>query len=62
MYCAFTFHVLHISLDIHEQHDLVFHNINKYYLYVDFVSFVPWMARIFLSICMGSSFGKVIED
>jgi hypothetical protein len=24
-------HVVHASLDIHEQHDLVFHNINKVY-------------------------------
>ncbi len=34
-------HVVHISLDIHEQNDLVFHNTNKDYLYVDIISFLP---------------------
>jgi hypothetical protein len=30
-------HVVHVFLDTHEQHDMVFHNINKDYLYVDVV-------------------------
>jgi hypothetical protein len=34
-------HVIHASLDTHEQHDLVLDNINKDYLYVDVASFVP---------------------
>jgi hypothetical protein len=33
-------HVVHASLDIHKQHDLVFHNINKDCLYIDIVSLV----------------------
>ncbi len=34
-------HVVHTSLDNHEQHDLVFHNKNKDYLYVGVTSFAP---------------------
>jgi hypothetical protein len=34
-------HVIHTSLNTREQHDLVFHNTNKNYLYVDVASFVP---------------------
>jgi hypothetical protein len=34
-------HVVHISVDTHEQHDLVIHNTNKDYLYVDIISFLP---------------------
>jgi len=34
-------HVDHVSLDICEQHDLVFHNTNKYFLYVNIVLFIP---------------------
>ncbi len=34
-------HVVHTSLDIHEQHDLVLHNMNKDYLYVAVVSLIP---------------------
>ncbi len=56
-------YVVHASLDIHEQHNLVLHNINKDYLYVGIVSFVPYMKglNLVLSICMGLSFGKVVE-
>ncbi len=55
-------YVVHVSLDIHEQHDLVFHNTNKDYLYVNIVSlcFVRGL-NLVLSICMGSSCGKVIK-
>jgi len=35
-------HAVHASLDIHEQRDLVPHNIIKNYLYVGIVSFAPW--------------------
>jgi hypothetical protein len=38
-------HVVHIFLDICEQHDLVFHNTNKDYLYVN-VSPTLWRAWI----------------
>jgi hypothetical protein len=34
-------HEVHASLDICKQHDLVFHNTHKDYLYVDVVSFAP---------------------
>jgi len=39
-------HVVHIFLDIHKQHDLVFHNTNKDYLYIGVVSLAPWKAWI----------------
>jgi hypothetical protein len=34
-------HVVHVSLDIHEQHDSILHNINKKYFYVNIASLVP---------------------
>jgi hypothetical protein len=39
-------HVDHASFDICEQHDLVFHNINKDFLYVNVVFLVPWKVWI----------------
>jgi hypothetical protein len=35
-------HVDHASLNIHNQHDMVFHNSNKYCLYVNVDFFVLW--------------------
>jgi hypothetical protein len=32
-----VWHVVHASLDIHEQHDLILHNTNKDYLYIDII-------------------------
>ncbi len=39
-------HVDHASLDILKQHDLVLHNINKNYLYMDVISHVSWRVWI----------------
>jgi hypothetical protein len=39
-------HVVHFSLDIHKQYDMVLHNINKDYLYVDVVFLALWRAWI----------------
>jgi hypothetical protein len=33
-------HVVHIFLDIHGQHEMVFHNTNKDYLYVIITSLI----------------------
>ncbi len=54
-------HVDHVSLDICEQHDLVFHNINKDFLYVNVVFYSMKGLNLVLSICMGSSFGEVAK-
>jgi len=55
-------HVVDVPLDIHEQHNLVFHNTNKDYLYINivFFGFVRGL-NLVLSIYMGLPFGKVVE-
>jgi hypothetical protein len=39
-------HMVHVALDIHEQHDLVLHNTNKKYLSVDVAALTSWRAWI----------------
>ncbi len=39
-------HVVHTSLDTHEQHDMVLHNTKKYCLYIGVVNLVLWGASI----------------
>jgi hypothetical protein len=51
----------HASLDTHKQCDLVFHNTNKDYLYIDVASRFVGDLNLILSICMGLSFGKVAK-
>ncbi len=51
----------HDSLGIHEQHDLVPHNINQDCLRRHCFYFSMKGLNIVLSICMGLSFGEVVE-
>jgi hypothetical protein len=54
-------HVIHAYLDTHEQHDLVFHNIQRLFVHRHcFSCFMKGLNGILL-IYMGSSFGEDVE-
>jgi hypothetical protein len=55
-------HVVDVSLDFHEQHNLVIDNTNKDYLYINTVFFSSVSGlNLVLSIYMGLPFGEVVE-